>query len=101
MKIKVNDELMDHLENLARLKFDEDERRVIMEDMRKILEYMELLDEVDVSGLDETYTVVESANEFRKDEVHEFDGTDKIKKNFPRREGDFVLIPSIHGSTKK
>ncbi|RKX53056.1 MAG: Asp-tRNA(Asn)/Glu-tRNA(Gln) amidotransferase GatCAB subunit C, partial [Thermotoga sp.] len=44
MKIEVNDELMDHLENLARLKFNEEERKIIMDDMRKILEYMELLD---------------------------------------------------------
>jgi len=101
MKIEVNDELMDHLENLARLKFNEEERKIIMDDMRKILEYMELLDEVNVEEVDETYTVVESTNEFREDEVKGFEGMKDIKKNFPRRDGDFVVIPSIHGVKRR
>ena len=101
MKIEVNDDLINHLENLSKLKFGDEERKRIMDDMKKILKYMELLDEVDVKNLNETYTVVESTNEFRKDEVEEFENVDGIRKNFPRNEGEFVVIPSIHGAKKK
>lgn len=101
MKIKVDQKLMEHLEKLAKLKIPENLRPKLLNDMQRILEYMELLDEVDVSNVEETYTTVESTNVLRKDEIEEFEDIELIKENFPEREGDYIKVPSIHGAKKE
>ncbi|MDI3473366.1 MAG: aspartyl-tRNA(Asn)/glutamyl-tRNA(Gln) amidotransferase subunit [Thermotogaceae bacterium] len=101
MKIKVDQKLMEHLEKLSKLKIPENLRPKLLNDMQRILEYMELLDEVDVSNVEETYTTVESTNILRKDEVREFEDKDLIKNNFPEKEGNYIKVPSIHGVKKE
>lgn len=101
MKIKVNETLLEHLEKLAKLRIPETLRPKLLGDMQKILEYMELLDEIDVSNIDETYTTVENINVLRKDEIKKFENVELIKKNFPNKEGNFIKVPSIHGAKEK
>jgi len=101
LKIKVDQRLMNHLENLARLKVSEELKPKLMKDMQKILEYMELLDEVDVTGLSETYTTVENTNILRKDKVEKFEDVELIKENFPNKDGNYLKVPSIHGVKKR
>lgn len=94
--IKIDEDLIRHLENLARLQLSEEQRRSIEKDMREILAYMELLNEVDVSQVEPMYTPIESNAELRADEVKLFEDVEAIRSNFPKRRDGHIVVPGIH-----
>ncbi|WP_041076810.1 Asp-tRNA(Asn)/Glu-tRNA(Gln) amidotransferase subunit GatC [Thermotoga caldifontis] len=94
--IKIDEDLIRHLENLARLQLTEEQRRSIEKDMKEILAYMELLNEVDVSQVEPMYTPIESNAELRADEVKLFEDVEAIRSNFPKRRDGHIVVPGIH-----
>ncbi len=94
--IRVTRELVLHLENLARLELSEEERIRLMRDFQEILDYMELLNEVDVQGVEPMYTPVEDPASLRTSEPRFFDGRELIKSNFPEEEKGHIRVPGIH-----
>jgi aspartyl-tRNA(Asn)/glutamyl-tRNA(Gln) amidotransferase subunit C len=94
--IKIDEGLIKHLESLARLQLSHEQRKSIEKDMREILSYMELLNEVDVSGVEPMYTPIESSAQLRCDEVKPFEDVEAIKMNFPKRKDGHIVVPGIH-----
>jgi len=94
--IRVTRELVLHLENLARLELSEEERIRLMRDFQEILDYMELLNEVDVQGVEPMYTPVEDPVALRTNEPGFFEGRDLIRSNFPEEERGYIKVPGIH-----
>ncbi len=94
--IKVDEMLVRKLEELARLRLSDEQRQSIQKDMTEILQYMELLNEVDVSGVEPMYTPVEEGAQLRVDEVRNFENVDVLKSNFPRQHSGHILVPGIH-----
>ncbi|MCS7174474.1 Asp-tRNA(Asn)/Glu-tRNA(Gln) amidotransferase subunit GatC [Pseudothermotoga sp.] len=94
--IKIDEILVKHLESLARLQLSEEQRKSIEKDMREILDYMELLNEVDVSGVEPMYTPIESNAELREDTVRPFEDVEAIRLNFPKRKDGHIVVPGIH-----
>lgn len=94
--IKVTKDLVLHLENLARLELSEEQRESLMKDFQEILDYVELLSEVDVEGVEPMYTPVEDVAELRTGEPRFFEGRDLIKKNFPEEKDGHIKVPGIH-----
>ncbi|PLV59007.1 Asp-tRNA(Asn)/Glu-tRNA(Gln) amidotransferase subunit GatC [Thermotoga sp. KOL6] len=94
--IKVTKELVLHLENLARLELSEEQRQSLMKDFQEILDYVELLNEVEVEGVEPMYTPVENNAALRTGEPKLFEGRDLIKKNFPDEKDGHIKVPGIH-----
>ena len=67
MEIKREDIL--HLASLSNLTLSESEVESLGRDLRDIIKYISLLDELDVSDMDPTYQVTELENVWREDEV--------------------------------
>ncbi|MCD6551754.1 Asp-tRNA(Asn)/Glu-tRNA(Gln) amidotransferase subunit GatC [Thermotoga sp.] len=94
--IKVTKDLVLHLENLARLELSEEQRESLMKDFQEILDYVELLSEVDVEGVEPMYTPIEDNAELRTNEPRFFEGRDLIVKNFPEEKESHIKVPGIH-----
>ena len=94
--IEVTKDLLKHLEELSRLELSEKERENLAKSIQEILDYMKLLDEVDVSNIDIMYTPIEGNAPVRKDEVREF-SSEKIVKNFPEKKKNQAKVPPILG----
>lgn len=94
--IKVTRDLVLHLENLARLELSEEQRESLMKDFQEILDYVELLNEVDVEGVEPMYTPVEDSAKLRKGDPRFFEMRDLIKKNFPEEKDSHIKVPGIH-----
>ena len=58
-----------HLASLSNLTLSESEVESLGRDLRDIIKYISLLDELDVSDMDPTYQVTELENVWREDEV--------------------------------
>ena len=94
--IEITKDLLKHLEDLSRLELSEGERENLAKSIQEILDYMKLLDEVDVSDVEIMYTPIESNAPLRKDEVRKFP-SEKIIKNFPEKEKNQAKVPPILG----
>jgi aspartyl-tRNA(Asn)/glutamyl-tRNA(Gln) amidotransferase subunit C len=72
------------LANLSRLRLTDDEIERFRVELSGILEYVEKLDDVDVSGLKPTYQVTGLKNVMRKDEPVDYGyNTKDLLKNAP------------------
>ncbi len=94
--VKITDELVEHLAELARLNLSEEQKKLMKKDMQEILDYMTLLDEVDVSGVDPMYTPISNEAPLRKDEPKPFENVDGLRSNFPKEKDGHIEVPGIH-----
>ncbi len=90
MKLSREDVLK--LAKLSRLQLSEAEIYRYQKELSQILEYVEQLDSVDVTGLLPTYQVTgltsEDSNSMRDDEILEQVSQDDLLKNVPHKEKD-------------
>jgi len=95
MKLSREDVLK--LARLSRLKLSEDEIAKYQTELSAILDYVEQLDSVDVSGLKPTYQVTGLTNVFREDEVTAQIEKAELMKNIPSSEGDHIKVNRMIG----
>ena len=81
------------LAQLSRLKLSDEEIEGFREELSSILEYVEVLNNVDISGLEPTYQVTGLKNVMRKDEPIDYGyTTDDLLKNAPAvKDGHFKV----------
>ncbi len=71
MKLKIKD--IQHIANLARLELTKAEEQKYGEQLSAVLNYIEQLQEVDVSNIEPTAQVTGLSNVLREDEVKDWD----------------------------
>ena len=90
MKLSRDDILK--LAKLSRLKLSEDEIEGYQKELSHILEYVEQLNTVDVTGLKPTYQVTgltsQDPNAMREDKILEQVSQEELLKNVPKTEDD-------------
>lgn len=84
-----------HIEKLAMLNLTDQEIDNYTKDMQEILNYAEMINQVDTSSTDETIGAIEQKNVFRKDEVKEFKNRDNLLQNAPSQDEGMFRIPKI------
>ena len=80
---------------LARLRFSEEEERVLMGKLNGILEYMEKLNELDTEEVEPTSHVLQMVNAFRPDEAVQFPSLEELRSIAPDRSGTHYRVPRI------
>jgi aspartyl-tRNA(Asn)/glutamyl-tRNA(Gln) amidotransferase subunit C len=79
---------------LARLRLSEDELTLMQQQLSSILDYMQMLQEVDVSGVPTTAQVTDVVNIVRPDQVRPSLPVDSVLENAPQHtEGYFKVKP--------
>ena len=80
---------------LARLRFSPDEEERLTEDLNRILQYMDKLNELDTEGVEPTSLVLPLGNAFRRDEVDPSPAVAEILAAAPQRQGRYYKVPRI------
>ena len=80
---------------LARLKLSEEELEQIGQQLGGILDYVAVLDEVDVSEVEPMAHVADVSNAFRADETRPSLPREKSLSNAPKPDGKNFLVPQI------
>lgn len=93
---------IDHLANLAKLKFSDDERQKLAQQLSKIQRYVEKLNRLDLTDVPPTYHVLELTNVMRDDEVKAGLTNEEALMNAPKSYRGFFSLPQVirHGSRK-
>ncbi|MEB3102144.1 Asp-tRNA(Asn)/Glu-tRNA(Gln) amidotransferase subunit GatC [Ferviditalea candida] len=93
MSISVND--VEHVAKLARLELSEPEKRQFTEQLNKILNFMEKLNELDTDNVKPTSHVLQLSDVMREDEVRPSWPIDKVMRNAPDEEDGQFRVPAI------
>lgn len=94
--IRIDDKLVEHLCKLARISVADWDR--LKSDLQKIIDYFDILNEVDTTDVEPMYTPVEGTAYLRETQSPKTcDEVEEIVKNFPERQERFIKIPGIYG----
>ena len=81
--------------SLARLALDDEELVASGKQLTSILEYVRLLDEVDITGVAPMTHPVPAENVFREDQMLASLPREAALSNAPRTDGEFFVVPKI------
>lgn len=81
--------------HLARIAVAEDEVAHLQGELNAILQFVEQLDAVDVSGVEPMTAVTPMAVKLRRDEITDGGIAADVLANAPAREGDYFLVPKV------
>lgn len=93
---ELNEEEIDKLAKLCRIACTDEEKKVYLEQLTRVLSYAEQLNEVDTGGVEPCYTVLEKLTSvFREDEVGETLSRESFLSNAPAHTGGMVRVPPV------
>ena len=93
--MNVNDELVDKIANLARLKFSPEEKEDIKNDLQQMIGFIDKLNELDTTGVEPLLHMSENVNVLREDEVTGTIGREEAFLNAPLHDEEFFKVPKV------
>lgn len=93
--MEVNDALIENLANLARLHFNDEEKKEIKSDLQRMIAFIDKLNELDTENVKPTLHMSEGTNVFREDEVKGSVSREEGLRNAPDTEGIFFKVPKV------
>lgn len=88
-------EQVQRVASLARLKLTPDELQAMKTQIGRILEYVDVLSELDTENVAPMAHAVETSNVFREDEIVASLPRAEALKNAPKSDGRFFLVPQV------
>jgi aspartyl-tRNA(Asn)/glutamyl-tRNA(Gln) amidotransferase subunit C len=93
--MQIDNSLILHLEKLARLRLQAEERTQLSHDLTDILKMVDKLQEIDTTGIEPLVYLSPVNNVFRPDEVrNQLSITDSLS-NAPKQDGQFFCVPKV------
>lgn len=84
------------LQELCRIRCSDEETETFYKNIERILDYMKILEEVDVEGVEPCYQVLEDLYlPLREDEVGETLPRETLLKNSPEQTAGMIRVPPI------
>ena len=93
--MKIDNETIDRLAHLARLEYDGQARENIKNDLQRMLDMCEKLNELDTSGIEPLIFMSDNINELREDEVKDEISRTEALKNAPDKDSDYFRVPKV------
>ncbi|UOF92249.1 Asp-tRNA(Asn)/Glu-tRNA(Gln) amidotransferase subunit GatC [Fodinisporobacter ferrooxydans] len=93
MTISIQD--VEHVANLARLTFTDEEKEQFADTLSKILHYADQLQELDVADVEPTSHVLHITNVVRKDEARPWLSNEEALANAPEEEDGQFRVPAV------
>ena len=93
--MEVNDALVDKLANLARLHFDDLEKEGIKNDLQRMIQFVEKLNELDTTGIAPLLHMSSNINVLREDEIKGSITNEAALKNASVHDDQFFKVPKV------
>ncbi|EES92379.1 Asp-tRNA(Asn)/Glu-tRNA(Gln) amidotransferase subunit GatC [Clostridium botulinum] len=86
---------VEYIAKLAKLNFSEEEEKILIDDLNKILDNMEKLNELNTDDINITVNPYYIENQYREDEVEESFTLDMVLKNAPDSQSQYIVVPKV------
>lgn len=93
--MKITDSEVAHVARLARLRLDQGEVKQFQRDLNAILEYMDMLAEVDTTGIMPTVHTTNITNAMRPDSMKASQELADALSNAPRHKKGTIVVPKV------
>lgn len=94
--MQIDEKLVQYLERLGRIELSADERAACEQDLQKILDYIDTLEELDTEGVEPASHSFPVANVVREDEVTNTARQGEMLQNAPdSRDGCFAVPKTV------
>jgi aspartyl-tRNA(Asn)/glutamyl-tRNA(Gln) amidotransferase subunit C len=92
---KISADEVEHIAWLAKIELSQDEKNLFTEQLNTILEYFEMINDVDTENIQPTIQVVERLSTLREDRVEPSLSMEEALSNATLRERKFFKAPKI------
>lgn len=93
--MKISEEDVRHVAKLSKLAFSEQETHEFATTLTKIVDMVELLNEVDTTGVPVTTTMADRKNVLREDVAVKGQAREDLFKNVPEAQDNYIKVPAI------
>ena len=93
--MNINQNVISKLARLSKLKFNEDEMKLISNDLSKMLDFINQLQDLDTEGIDPLIHVNEEINNWREDKVQGMISQEEALSNSPVKDGTYFKLPKV------
>ncbi len=92
----IDDSTIDKLAKLSSLEINESKRESLKNELGDIINFVENLNEIDVSHIDATFTTVEGGTPLREDvSSQDLEMSKHILSHAPKSEDGYFIVPKI------
>lgn len=92
----INKETTEYLANLARIKLTENEKEILANDLKKIIDHFNELNQIDTQNIQPMTGGTNLKNIFKKDlDNNQNPHLNKGVKNFPKTKDNFLKVPKV------
>lgn len=99
--MEVNDAFVDNLANLARLHFSNEEKEGIKKDLKRMISFVEKLNELNTDGIEPQLHMTDATNVLREDELQGSVSREEAMQNAPSTDGVYFKVPKVISSPAK
>ena len=93
--MKIQEETVQQIAHLARLKFEGDEIKAIRQDLSNMIDFMDKLNELDTSDVEPLVFMSEEMNVLREDIAENTITVSEALRNAPKKDSDYFRIPKV------
>ena len=93
MANRISDETIEYVGILAKLELSDDEKEKAKSDMGRMLDYIDMLNQLDTSNVEPMSHIFPVNNVFREDVVVNGDDRENILANAPEERGGAFVVP--------
>ncbi|WP_066715177.1 Asp-tRNA(Asn)/Glu-tRNA(Gln) amidotransferase subunit GatC [Clostridium sp. Marseille-P299] len=91
--MKITDEIITYVAALAKLELSESEKEKAKEDLGKILDYIDIMNELDTNDIEPMSHAFQMKNVFREDVVTNGDDRENILRNAKKQKDGSFMVP--------
>ncbi|NIK74519.1 aspartyl-tRNA(Asn)/glutamyl-tRNA(Gln) amidotransferase subunit C [Thermonema lapsum] len=93
--MKVSLDTLQKIAHLARLEFDESEAQTMLNDLNKIIEWVDQLEKIDTNGVEPLIHMSEENNVLREDEPAPALPHARALRNAPKKDSNYFRVPKV------
>ena len=95
MAQKIDIKTVEEVAHLARLEFTEEGKANILNDMNRMLAFVDKLNEMDTDGVEPLIYMTDEVNVMREDEPKITLTQKEALKNAPKKDSDYFKVPKV------
>ena len=93
--MNIDKETVEKVAHLARLELAEDEKEKMIDDMNKIIGFMDKLNDIDTSGIEPLVYMTNEINTVREDAIKQEVTHEEALLNAPKHDKDYFLVAKV------